>query len=61
MEFVDDLNDLISVIEYLAHAEDKPGLSNILLSVSANLECVKDGILITTREISNEKEQLDAN
>jgi len=38
---IDDLNENIAVIQYLAEVEDKPGLSNILTKVTTELELIR--------------------
>lgn len=38
---IDDLNENITVIQYLAEVEDKPGLSNILTKVTTELELIR--------------------
>lgn len=38
---IDDLNENIAVIQYLAEVEDKPGLSNILVKVTTELELIR--------------------
>lgn len=38
---IDDLNENIAVIQYLAEVEDKPGLSNILTKVITELDLIR--------------------
>jgi glutathione S-transferase len=38
---IDDLNENIAVIQYLAEVEDKPGLSNILTKTTKELELIR--------------------
>lgn len=38
---IDDLNENIAVIQYLAEVEDKPGLSNILTKVTTELDLIR--------------------
>jgi len=55
-DIVDDLNEQIAILEYLAEVEDKPGLSNILSHVSTELEGIKLDIAIEYEEgTQNEK------
>lgn len=41
LNLIDDLNENIAVIQYLAEVEDKPGLSNILTKVTTELELIR--------------------
>lgn len=48
METIDTLNEQMQTLEYLAEAENKPGLSSILLNISMKLEIARDDLILLT-------------